>query len=531
MMERIEQGAYARLWLVMSVCLLLLAPVSLTPQARAQEGPGVPPSYGYDLAFTKGVAHFNQHKYREAIEAFRLALAAKANDVDAMYHLGIALSKDDRNQEARDVLLKVLALAPGMDKVHFDLAVVDYNLGNDREALAELALAEHADPNDAMIYYYQGLALHRLGDYEHSAPRFLRAVALSPSLGLTAHYYAGLGFYRRGLLDEARDELSEVIRIDPVSATAKSARELLAQIGTTAQTAKPWDLALSTAAQYDSNVILLDGTSQLPNGISQQHDQRVVFYLRGGYRVIDTGAWRIEGRYSFYQSLHQDLDAFNVQHHQAEVVTRYNSSGARWPVSYELKYTFGDAIVDGNGFLRTHALTPTVTLAETGATFTQLQYGFTKKDFVNTPMFRSNDDRDATNQAVGLSQTVLFAGSGLVRAGYRFDRDATGNSSTQDDWAYRAHQVSAALTPPLPAGVRLDLEAAYTRQRYRHPNSYSASGEARDDRQQVYTAGLSKTFFGWMTASLQEVYTKNTSNIAAFRYDRGISSLTVTASF
>jgi hypothetical protein len=362
-------------------------------------------------------------------------------------------------------------------------------------------------------------------------PRFLRAVALSPSLGLTAHYYAGVGFYRRGLLDEARDELSEVLRIDPASAPATSARELLAQIGTTTKLAKPWDLALSTAAQYDSNVILLAGNSPLPAGISQQHDTRVVLYLRGGYRVIDLWAWRLEGRYSFYQSLHQDLTAFNVQHHQAEVFTRYSPSGARWPVSYELKYTFSDAIVDDDGFLRTHAVTPTVTLSETGTTFTQLQYDLTKKDFVDTPMFARNDDRDAINQVVGLSQTVLFAGSGLVRVSYRFDRDATGTSPTQDDWDYRAHQVSAALTSPLLAGVRLDLEAAYTLQRYQHPNSYSTTGEVRDDRQQVYTAGLSKTFFGWMTASLQDVYTKNTSNIAAFRYDRGIVSLTITASF
>jgi Flp pilus assembly protein TadD len=35
----------------------------------------VPPLFGYDLAFTKGMAHFNQQKYREAIEAFQQALA------------------------------------------------------------------------------------------------------------------------------------------------------------------------------------------------------------------------------------------------------------------------------------------------------------------------------------------------------------------------------------------------------------------------------------------------------------------------
>jgi tetratricopeptide (TPR) repeat protein len=121
--------------------------------------------------------------------------------VDALYHLGIALSKEERNQEARDVLQQVLTLAPGMDNVHFDLAVVDYRLGNNREALAELDLAERADRNNAMVYYYQGLAFHYLGDYEHSAPRFLRAIALSPSLGLTPTLRGRI--LPAGLLDEA----------------------------------------------------------------------------------------------------------------------------------------------------------------------------------------------------------------------------------------------------------------------------------------------------------------------------------------
>ncbi len=531
MVFQVKRGACARLWHGACVYLLLLTPIAFPLQGRAQEGPTGPPLFGYDLAFTKGAAHFNQQKYREAIEDFKQALAARPDDVDALYYLGVALSKDGRNQEARDTLRKVLTLDPSMDKAHFALGVVGYNLGDDREALSELDLAERADRNDALVYYYQGLALHRLGDDEHATPRFLRAVALSPSLGLTAHYYAGLGFYRQGILEQAGDELSEVVRIDPTSGPAKAARQLLARMRTAARAANPWEVVLSTAAQYDSNVILLAGGSPLPAGISQKGDTRLVLYLRGGYRLVDTGAWRVEGRYSFYQSLHQDLDAFNVQHHEVEGFARYSLSRRRWPISYEVKYAFGDALVDGDGFSFMHTVTPTVTLAETNATFTQLEYGFSRKDFVNTALFTSNDDRDATNQAVGISQTLFFAGSGRARAGYRFDSDTTGASPTQDDWAYHAHQVSAAITPPLPAGVRLDIEAAYAFQHYRHPNSYSATGEVRDDRQQSYTAGLSKTFEAGMTVSLQEVYTKNTSNIAAFRYDRGISSLTIAVSF
>src|SRR5574341_425673 len=105
-----------------------------------------------------------------------------------------------------------------------------------------------------------------------------------------------------------------------------------------ARATTPWDVALSAAAQYDSNVILLAGGSPLPAGISQKGDWRLVLYLTGGYRVVNTGAWRAGGRYSVYQSLHRDLDAFNVQHHQVDVFVRYSPSGARWPISYELKY-------------------------------------------------------------------------------------------------------------------------------------------------------------------------------------------------
>src|SRR3989304_1800228 len=37
MLVQIDHEAYARLWLATSVCLLLLAPIALSPQARAQE--------------------------------------------------------------------------------------------------------------------------------------------------------------------------------------------------------------------------------------------------------------------------------------------------------------------------------------------------------------------------------------------------------------------------------------------------------------------------------------------------------------
>ncbi len=196
-----------------------------------------------------------------------------------------------------------------------------------------------------------------------------------------------------------------------------------------------------------------------------------------------------------------------------------------------IPYEFNFVLVGGDTFLRSHAVTPTLTIPESSITFTELQYGFASQDFVKTPQFSNNNDRDGVNHSVGIAQSVVLNKMVRLRVRYDFDREFTGSSLTQDDWAYRGHKFTGDLGLSIPMGLKLDLEAYYYFQNYDNPNSSSLSSEKRRDRIQTYTATLSKTFDNWVTASVQYLYNWNASNIPVFDYDRSIVSLILTGNF
>ena len=518
----------SRVWFLLSLQLLFFLYVGLSHQdLRAEEGQPASPNFDYDLFFTKALRHINQKKYFEAIEELNKALAVKPDDLKASYYLGTTLSRVGRNKEAEEFLEKVVEMDPNFQKIHLELGIVQYNLGKYPEAIRELGIAEEADPNNALVFFYQGAAYLSLGDYKRSSPRFLHAATLAPELGLTAHYYAGIGFYYRGILLDAKNEFTEAVRIDPASSVAQSAREFLAQLETPGKKAKRWDLTISTAYQYDSNVTLLAGGSALPAGISRKGDSRFLFYLRGGYRFLETQDWSLGAAYSLYQSLHVELHSFNVQNHQASAFLVYRRPGMQLRIPYEFNF----ALVGGDTFLRSNAVTPTLTIPESSRTFTELQYGFTSQDFVNTSQFPTNNDRDGINNRVGISQSVVLDQTTRLRVRYDYDNELTGSSATQDDWAYQGHKFTGDLGLSIPRGLNLDIEGYYYLQYYDNPNSSSPSLEKRTDHIQTYTATLSKTFDKWVTLSLQYLYNRNGSNISVFDYDRNIVSVILAGTF
>lgn len=517
-----------KLNIIWYIVLPLLLSLGFYPhKIMAKENQYDAPSAGFDLSFSKGIFYINQKKYQEAVSALNQALAQRPDDLEASYYLGVALIKIGKEKEAEEILKNVLKVDQMFEKAHFDLGVAEYNLGKYQEALKELELAEAAESDRALIYYYQGLTLHQLKEYERSSPRFLRAVALAPELGLTSHFYAGAGFYRRGFLEEARDEFQETQRIDPTSEVARAAQEFLDQIDASGKKTKRWDLIFSPAYQYDTNVILLPGLSALPEGISRKGDSRLVIYARAGLKIFEAASLSADGGYSFYQSLHNELTSFNVQNHEGIASILYKE---QW-LQVRVPYAFGHALVDEHTFLQIHSIKPLLTISESSITSTQLQYIYSSKDFVNTNQSPNNDDRDGINHLAGVTQTFVFTKSGQFQIGYSYDVERTGNSSAQDDWAYHGQKVSGNLRLSTLMGMKLDLASDYYVQRYQRPNTFSQSGDKRTDHIQNYVIGLSKGISRQISLTVQYMFNRNDSDIPVFTYDRNIYSLIVTGGF
>jgi tetratricopeptide (TPR) repeat protein len=479
----------------------------------------------YEILFSKALLYINQSRYSEAVQKLNQLATARPQDVEVSYYLGMALSKTGQDEEAEKILSRVVSLNPQFQKAHFDLGVAKFNLGKYREALQEFELAERAEPNRALVYYYEGLTLYRLGEYERSSSRFLRAAQLAPDLGLTAHYYAGVGYYRQGIMEQARPELQRAIRIDPASPVGRSAQEFLAQIERARERAKPWSFNFSTAYQYDTNVVLLPGGTPPPVGISKKGDSRQVVYASAGYMPIRTSTWSVDTHFNFYQSLHQDLTSFNVRNYSSTTSFKYWRGRMQIQIPYEFNYAF----VDEDGFLSSHAVIPTLTIQESSITSTEIRYGYQSKNFMNTTQFSNNDDRDGVNHAITVAQSIDIGETGLLKIGYSYDRDLTGNTVNQDDWQYQGHRIFGNLKLATFLNMKLDLKAEYSFQDYQHP--VLSAGEERSDNAHTYALALSKNLGRWAALTAQYLFNQNSSSIGSFNYNRHIYSLIVAGAF
>ncbi len=473
-----------------------------------------------DPAFTPaqmslGVLAYNRGQYPEALELFKAALAAHppSSDVrDALFYLTVtwlALGEPAQAQAAADRLRQAdPATAQAAD------GILLYHRGRYKDALAHLVQAEQADPDRALVYYYEGLAYYAMDRFDRVSPRMLRAKTLDPGLAPGALYYSGLAYYREGGLIEAREDLQTVFVTAPESALGRSAQAFLLDIAKLERFGRPWDLSLGIVPQYDTNVISQPNDKPLATDISRQSDSGAATQLVAAYRPYQTDRWTVTGRYTFLEQYYLTLTKNNVQNHDLALLA--DARQAR--VQTRLQYSYTYAILEKAAFSTAHTLTPTVTMAMTPHLVGVLQTQVKLTDFVAS----SNADRAGTNLLAGYSQMLLWAGGqGNVRLAYTYDRDSTRGA----DWVYTGQKGTAAVAGPFPLRLSFDLSGEFYHKGYE--NRHSQFGIKRYDDTTTGSVGLTRGIGKAVTASLRYVYIRNVSNLADFDYTRQMTSLTL----
>ena len=517
---------------LLSVAILLIAGSSYAQGALSSET--------YDLNFSKGLAEFESRRYDSAEKFFRKALEAKPGDPRATFYLGQTLTRAQKYGEAEAVFRKLLQMQSGSGRAYLGLGIVLYNQERYREALDSLALAEKASPDEALVYYYQGLSHFKLAEYQQMPPRFLRAMTLGPDLSSSAHYYSGLAYYQQGILDEARAEFEEAQKLQPESEFGKSAAAYLEQIktGVPIQQRKRWDLIFSVSSQWDDNVVLLpSGFSPPagPTGISRSSDYRTALYLRGEARAFEQGPFVAGASYALYQSFHRTLSAFDVESHTPTVFVQHTAG----PVQTRLQYIYDYVLVGRSPFLVAHSIAPLITVRESPTLLTQVLLKYQNLDFKDG-RFQFNSFRDGHDWLAGAMQYWFFAKTtGHVRVGYTYDEYITAGKdvslafqASAADWAYRGHKASVGVSLPPFYKIILDAGFDYYVQLYDNANSFSPLGDVfREDKVYNYYATAMRRLTEHFSLGFQYVHTDDNSNIAAFKYKRNIYGLVLTGQF
>lgn len=327
--------------------------------------------------------------------------------------------------------------------------------GEYRNAVENFKKALILKPDNKPAMLSLGIAYSRAGDYPSARDILLQVRALDRQDARTG-YELGIVLYKLGDTDGAKAQFTSVSG-GPADETLKAAaREYLDVIASAAEREKKrFSLDVLTGFQYDSNVILDPDNPVIPG--QKQADWRFLATLNGKYRFADARKTTADAGYSFYQSLHADLEDFNVQQHGVKLSGRYEATEK---TRFDLRYGFTSALVGGDKYSAVHRIVPAASFSFFPESITDFFYAYEAKKFYDSDLFPANSGRNGNNNAAGVSHTIILGRQSAVTAGYVYERDST----DRDFWNYTGNKGFVRFQARL-STLKVSLSASYSMQR------------------------------------------------------------------
>jgi hypothetical protein len=306
--------------------------------------------------------------------------------------------------------------------------------------------------------------------------------------------------------------------------------------------AAEFELRTSVGFEYDSNVTLapIDEVIRDPK-LGALDDERFTLAADMRWVGLRSGALRVEGGYSFFQSLHLRLDDFDLQTHRPEVDLEYQLGPVG--LGFAAQYEFDLRSRSFDPFVHQWSLRPSAVLPEADFAELALYYRMRERAF-SEDEFRA---LDGYNHAVGFEQGFWLGDrSRRVSLGYAFDSELLDDQyrvpsydegdpqplpqRVKNAFARDGHEASVSTTAALPAGITATVTYAFRHEDYGSGSTFTADdGEAakRNDDRHTVSFGLMRPLWAnvWLGAGYFGAF--NRSNDDTFSYDRHVGFVTV----
>jgi tetratricopeptide (TPR) repeat protein len=185
--------------------------------------PPMTPAHPYEPLTGQFVLNFETSEVAQKVHA----LAPRS--AEEWFELGMACdTKAESLEEAADAYRKAVEAAPEWVEAHINLGTALYQLNRMEEALREFAAAVEYEPKNALAEFNLGCVLEQMGDADEAIKHLLRAIELAPSLA-DAHLNLALAYEKRGHIQHSIRHLSLYLRYEPNGAWAEFARSRLAR--------------------------------------------------------------------------------------------------------------------------------------------------------------------------------------------------------------------------------------------------------------------------------------------------------------
>lgn len=454
----------------------------------------------------------------DALNVFEEAVSADAQDVDARYYRGMLRgSRGDLGTAVAD-LRAVMAARPDFDEAALELGIALVQTGAFSEAVAWLEQAQRNARFESKASLYLGLAQLRLHELDKAKKNFERVGTDDDKSAQAARYYLGVVAYQQERWQDAEDSFQAVAAEKTGSAFEAEAATFLELMQRREQV--PYQLHAAVGFEYDTNVLLAPDDEALKDQaeVSTQEDGRFSIAAGGSY------FWRLDPvrvavGYDFYQSLHFDLQEFNLQDHRPALEITANLGAVQLGVLGEYNFY----LREDSRFLQEGTALPWIAIVADDRGRSEFSYRMRRRDFLEDEFAV----RDAFNHAFAARQVIfLGAPERYLALGYRFDIDDPVRDGDSERFAYFANEVNAGVGWQLPFEVTAQATYAYRHERYKLASSLYVTGpDARRDNESDIVVALARQLSESLSVSVGYSGTINNSNAAAFEYDRHITSL------
>lgn len=477
------------------------------------------------ILYSRGLVEVAAERDQEALRLFDAAVAADPADATALYYRGVTRGRLGDTDGAIADLEAALRHRPEFPRASFELGVALLRAERNAEALALLEQARSDADISSRATLFAGIAHLRLGDLD-AADALLAEAGLADDQEVASTYYRGVLAHQRGHRLRARTLMAEVLAAAPDGATAAEARALLDELGSEPP---PYRLSAFGGYQYDSNVLLAPTSGALADDlrISGEADSRTVLGASARWTPRRTDFGRFQLGYDFHQSLHFDLDDFDIQSHGVggDIAGAYRAFD--WGVYgwYDFHFLAGEKFLSRLTFL------PWLGWRANEHWRTEVSARVRNDDFYGDEF----GVRDASHGLFGLRQFANLTPERFGWIGYRYDTvDAASDGIDSRRFEFDAHEIEAGVHWEVVPRVVLEADYAYRNERYAPASRVRFDGGAgllsrrRDDvhRGQVAVRlDLSEHFSLVQGISIAD--SRSTQDV--FQYERIVGSVVLEA--
>ena len=462
------------------------------------------PSDSLDL----GLDALDAGDWPAAIGLFSQLSAEFPGEAEIFYLLGVAWASSGNDLAAVEAFAVAADIDPELDWVQADLGVSLYRLGESELAEDYLLEALLQGPEDADVLLHLGLIDLESGNSARGNRMLEESAELDPGIGALAFYHAANFALDRDDIPQAIDFLERAALARGPEGWRLASAELLAALA--AGEADARRIRLSAAVGFENDDNLTVSEQDFSTGIG---DIAGTFEADIEVEIIQEDSLDLSVGYDFFQSLHQDLKAFDLQAHEPHI----QISGATGALQSTLTYAYRREAYRDVHYLDSNLVELDLNLCGWRSLCGVLGASFERIDFAPTP----GRDSNRYTLIVG-QQASLWQG----RVAFSLSWEPQWQRARNDEFSYDSQIVNAGLTAfldPFRKGMLAGVSYEFESRDYEGADPDSKF--AREDDRHVIWAGVRVPLIGPTQISLDYLLIMSGSTISALNYDENIVSL------